>query len=202
MVYGDSLVILSYHAMEIDTFNNIESKTRGNYYVYGIEPVCFFDGSGPVMVQNPDSFYVRYQDQILGARSQITSLTMEFDTVNTKIDSTQNQISIGLNVMPTESLPDPTNLRLFTVIYEDSAPYISTFPPFPTKHSLFVVRKILPDTSGLNLTVNFPNSFDTTFTSTIENWDKTQIGVAAFVQNIETKKVLQAVVKRNFPEVK
>ena len=67
---------------------------------------------------------------------------------------------------------------------------------------MFVVRRILPDTLGLSLTVDFPNSYDTTFTATIENWDKAQIGVAAFVQNIETKKVLQAVVKRSLPEVK
>jgi hypothetical protein len=67
---------------------------------------------------------------------------------------------------------------------------------------LFVVRKILPDTLGLNLTVNFPNSLDTTFTAQLENWDTVQIGVAAFVQNIQTKKVLQAVVKRKFWEVK
>lgn len=200
MKYGDSLVILSYHAMETDTFSNIESKVRGRYYNYGIEPACVFDGGSPVMVQNPDSFYVRYQNQILGARSQVTSLTMEFDTAKTKIDA--SQINIGLNVSPTESLPDPVNLRLFVAIYEKVAPYISSFPPFDTLHTWFVVRRMLPDTSGLNLTVDFPNSFDTTFAATIENWDKAQIGVAAFVQNIETKKVLQAVVKRSFPEVK
>ena len=200
MFYGDSLVILSYHAMETDTFSNIESKVRGRYYNYGIEPSCVFDGGSPVMVQNPDSFYARYQDQILGARSQVTSLTMEFDTAITKIEA--SQLNIGLNVTPTESLPDPANLRLFVAVYEKVAPYLSSFPPFDTLHTWFVVRRILPDTSGLNLTVDFPFSFDTTFTSTIENWDKTQIGVAAFVQNIETKKVLQAVVKRNFPEVK
>ena len=193
-------MILSYHTLDYDTFANADSKARGRFYNYGIEPAGVFDGGSPVYVENPDSFRVRYQDQILGARSQATSLTMEFDMV--KIDSTTNQISIGLNVTPTESLPDPTNLRLFTVIYEDSAPYISNFPPFPTKYSLFVVRKILPDTLGLNITVNFPISFDTTFTTQLENWDPAQIGVASFVQNIQTKKVLQAVVKRKIQEVK
>jgi hypothetical protein len=194
MVYGDSLVILSYHPLETDTFVNAESKTRGRWYNYGYEPACIFDGSSPIHVDNSDSFYVRYQDNILGARSQPTSLTIEFDTTITKIDSTQ--LMIGFSLTPTESLPDPTNLRLFTVIYEDSASYVSNFPPFPTKHSLFVVRKILPDTLGLNLTVNFPNTFDTVFVTRLGNWQPEHIGVASFVQNIATKNVLQAVVKR------
>ncbi len=200
MFYGDSLVILSYHIQESDTFRNPESKARNRLYEPGIEPSCIFDGGSPVMVQNPDSFYARYHDQILGARSQVTSLTMEFDTAITKIDA--SQINIGLNVTPTESLSDPANLRLFIAVYEKITPYLSIFSPEDTLYSLFVVRRILPDTLGLSLTVDFPNSFDTTFTAMLENWDKAQIGVAAFVQNIETKKVLQAVVKRNFPEVK
>ena len=200
MVYGDSLVILSYHIQESDTFRNPESKARGRLYNPGIEPSCIFDGGSPVSVQNPDSFRFRYQDQILGARSRPTSLTMEFDIVKTKIDSTQ--LNIGLNVTPTESLPDLSNLRLFIVVYEKITPYLSFFPPFDTLHSLFVVRKILPDTLGSNLTIDFPNSFDTTFVTSVENWDKTQIGVASFIQNIQTKQILQAVVKRKFLEVK
>uniref|UniRef100_A0A7C6ED85 Uncharacterized protein n=1 Tax=candidate division WOR-3 bacterium TaxID=2052148 RepID=A0A7C6ED85_UNCW3 len=188
MVFGDSLVVLSYHAQDYDTFNNPLSKARARLYNPGIEPVCFFDGSGPVSVQDPDSFYARYQDQILGARSQTTSLRLEleFDT----------KINIKINVIPTESLPDPANLRLFVVVYEKVAPYLSGFPPFDTMHAFFVVRKFLPDTLGLNLSfLNFPNSFDTVFTTQLENWDSTQIGVASFVQNIQTKKVLQAVKK-------
>jgi hypothetical protein len=194
MVFGDSLVILSYHVQDSDTFKNAESKERGRFYNFGTEPSCVFDGGSPYFIN--DSFYVRYQDQILGARAQATSLTMEFDTANTKIDSTQ--LKIGLIVTPTESLPDPSNLRLFVVVYEQIAPYLSSFPPFDTMHSLFVVRKILPDTLGLYLTTDFPNSFDTTFATSLENWDKTQIGVASFIQNIQTKQVLQAVVKRKF----
>lgn len=196
MIYGDSLVVLSYHTVEGDTFTNLETKARGRYYNYGFEPSCIFDGGSPVYVENLDSFYVRYSDQILGARSQKTSLTMEFDTTVTKIDAPQ--LIIGLSVTPTESLPDPTSLRLFVVIYEDSARYLSSFPPFDTLYALFVVRKILPDTLGLNLTVNFPNKFNTTFATQLGNWQTSQLGVAAFVQNRQTKQILQAVVKRSF----
>jgi hypothetical protein len=183
----------------MDTFVNSDGKTRHHLYGVAEEPTLYFCGGekiSPVECPNPDSYYVRYQDNINGARSRATSLTMEFDTTTTKIDT--NQINIGINVTPTESLPDQANLRLFVVIYEDSAFYLSSFPPFEPKHSLFVVRKILPDTLGLNLTVEFPNSFDTTFTYPVGNWDKAQIGIASFVQNIQTKEVLQAVVKRKF----
>lgn len=193
------MVVISYHASVTDTFANSDGKARHQFYNITEEPTSYFSGGeriSPVECPNADSYYVRYQDNILGARSQATSLTMEFDTAITKIDS--NQINIGLNVTPTESLPDRANLRLFVVIYEDSAFYLSSFPPHDINHSLFVVRKILPDTLGLNLTVDFPNSFDTTFTTPAENWDKAQIGVASFVQNIQTKEVLQAVVKRKF----
>ena len=194
MVYGDSLVILSYHTQDDDSFRTVDSKERGRFYNYGVEPSSVFDGGSPYFIEG--NYYTLYQDQILGARSQATSLTMEFDTAKTKIDS--NQINIGLNVTPTESLPDRANLRLFVVVYEKIANYLSAFPPHDTLHSLFVVRKIVPDTLGLNLTVDFPNSFDTTFTTEAENFDETQIGVASFVQNIQTKEVLQSVVKRNF----
>ena len=114
------MVILSYHIQESDTFRNPESKARSRLYEPGIEPSCVFDGGSPVMVQNPDSFYVRYKDHILGARSQVTSLTMEFDTAITKIDA--SQINIGLTVTPTESLPDPANLKLFIAVYEKYHP--------------------------------------------------------------------------------
>jgi hypothetical protein len=194
MVYGDSLVILSYHSQAGDTFLNVESKERGSYYNYGVEPSAVFDGGTPYFIEG--NYYTLYQDQILGARSQATSLTMEFDTANTKMDT--NQINIGLNITPTESLPDRANLRLFVVVYEKTANYLSAFPPHDTLHSLFVARKMLPDTLGVNLTVDFPGSFDTTFVTTVGNLDKTQIGVASFVQNIQTKEVLQSIVKRNF----
>lgn len=193
------MVVLSYHTSVADTFATSDGKARRQLYSVAEEPTSFFSGGeriSPVECPNADSYYVRYQDNILGARSQATSLTMEFDTANTKIDT--NQINIGLNITPTESLPDRTNLRLFVVVYEKTANYLSAFPPHDTMHSLFVVRKILPDTLGLNLTVDFPGSFDTTFTTQLENWDKIQIGIASFVQNIQTKEVLQAVVKRNF----
>lgn len=200
MIYGDSLVVLSYHAQDYDTFSNPVSKVRARLYNPGIEPSCIFDGGSPIYIQNPDSFRVRYQDHILGARSQTTSLRMEFDTIKTKLDSTQ--ITIGVNVLPTESLADPANLRLFVVIYEKNAPYLSSFPPFDTLHAFFVVRKFLPDTLGLDLAfLNFPNSFDTVLSTQLENWDLTQIGIASFVQDIQTKKVLQAI-KKNFKEGK
>jgi hypothetical protein len=198
-VYGDSLVVLSYHTSVADTFATNDGKARRQLYSVTEEPTSFFSGGeriSPVECPNADSYYVRYQDNILGARSQATSLTMGFDTANTKIET--NQINIGLNITPTESLPDRANLRLFVVVYEKIANYLSAFPPHDTMHSLFVVRKILADTSGLNLTVDFPSSFDTTLTTTVGNWDKTQIGVASFVQNIQTKEVLQVVVKRKF----
>ena len=193
------MVVISYHASVTDTFANSDGKARHQFYNITEEPTSYFSGGGkisPVECPNPDSYYVRFQDNILGARSRATSLTMEFDTATTKIDT--NQINIGINITPTESLPDRANLRLFVVIYEDSAFYHSSFPPFDSMHSLFVVRKILPDTLGLNLTVAFPNSFDTTLTNPLGSWDKDQIGIAAFVQNIQTKEVLQAVVKRKF----
>ena len=189
------MVVISYHTSDT-VFANADSKTRGRWYNYGEDPTCIFDGGAPYFTD--DSFYVRYQDNILGARSQATSLTLAFDPDTTKIDTTTNQINIGINVTPTESLPDRANLRLFVVIYEDSAYYQSSFPPFAPMLSLFVVRKILPDTLGLNVPVEFPNSFDTTFTNPVGSWDKDQIGIAVFVQNIQTKEVLQAVVKRKF----
>ncbi len=189
--FGDSLVFFSYHAFEYDTFYNTESHTRDSLYSIIYEPTCVFAGTEfvtPITVTDPDSFYSVYKQYVLGVRSRTTSLTMEFDTALTKIEA--NQLKIGLTVNPTESLPDLANLRLFLVIFEDSLFYQS-------EYYLKVVRKLLPNTQGLNLTVNFPNSFDTLLTIQLENWNTTQLGVAAFVQNMQTKEVLQAVVKRN-----
>lgn len=147
-------------------------------------------------MQEPDSFYAVYRDMIDGARSRKTVLEMALDTALTKADSAQ--VSLGVRVEPTDSAVDQlSHLTLVAVIFEDSLPYEFLGD---TVHAWRVVRRVFSDTWGIPVNLRFGVPFETTLVAPNPGWRPAHVGVAAFVQDRESKQVLQSTARLRLGE--
>lgn len=154
-----------------------------------------FDGRLGPQVEIPDSFYPVYRDMIDGARSVPAVLEMRLDSLRTWVDS--QMATVGLAVSPTDSIVDTmTGLRLVAVILEDSVPYEMLGD---TLYARMAARAVLTDTFGIPLTLKFGRDFDTTLTVPVQEWNVTRLGVAAFLQDYASRRVLQSVVRYRLP---
>uniref|UniRef100_A0A7C4GC57 Uncharacterized protein n=1 Tax=candidate division WOR-3 bacterium TaxID=2052148 RepID=A0A7C4GC57_UNCW3 len=161
---------------------------RERWYNVTWQPSAVFDGRPGPQVQQPDSFYPVYRDMIDAARSRKTVLEMTLDPDLTRADSAQ--VSIGVRIEPTDSLIDAmANLALVAVVFEDSLPYEYLGD---TLHAWRVVRRVLSDTWGIPVSLRLGTVFETTLVVPNPGWRPRLTGVAAFVQNTESKQVLQS----------
>lgn len=174
------------------TFEAIDGRWR--WYEQPVSPWGFFDGARSPQVTEPDSFYSWYGNMFDGARSQTSPLEMWLDSATTGVDSPM--VRIGVHINPTDSVVDEMeSLMLVGVVFEDSIPYVSQLHQGDTVYTRLVVREIIADTWGVPISVEFPVEFSTTLGATLGEWRTDMLGVAAFVQDTATKKVLQSVVQ-------
>lgn len=170
-----------------------EAEERSSRYdVGGFWPTAFFDGFYRAP-QIQDSFYQVYDDMIVQARSQTTVLEMSLDSAKTGLDSIQ--ISVGVHITPTDSVVNAMgSLMLVAVVYEDSVPYISLLSP-DTVYARFCARHVIGGTWGIPVTLRFGADFDTVLTAPNSTWNRSRLGVAVFVQDTSSLRVLQSVGK-------
>ncbi len=162
------------------------------YNVAGFWPTAFFDGFYRAP-QITDSFYGVYDGMIGQARSLTTVMEMSLDSATTRLDSTE--LSIGVHITPTDSAVDKMKgLMLVAVVHEDSAPYYSMLQE-DTAYARFCVRRVIGDTWGVPLTLSFGADFDTVLTTPLGAWERSRLGVAVFVQDTSSLRVMQSVGK-------
>ncbi|GAH09680.1 unnamed protein product, partial [marine sediment metagenome] len=67
----------------------------------------------------------------------------------------------------------------------------------PDSTFYFVVRKMIPDEQGVLIDLLYPDSIvkEVDF-NLLSHWHKNKLGVVAFVQDMETNQVLQAIVDK------
>ncbi len=173
-VYGDSLAIISYN----ETFISAEVHERLDYYGNPVDPTVIFDGDDEIFVEDPGSFVQTYEQHITAAQADTPSFN--FGITATASDSSG---TVWLHIGPTDTLSEGS-LMAFVAICEDSVDGV-------LKDFNYVCRYLYE----FPINLSFPDSLDTTivFTNTL---NPTKMRAVAFVQDLDTKKVMQAITKK------
>lgn len=193
--FRDSVVVVAYHRrIAGDTLSPacVEAR-RAFYYETGGEPATVFDGGEVVRTPGPEHNYETFRNYILAARSVAPRVRLELAAT---LDSTGGTIVVsasGADATPVESL------RLFIAITEDSLPATQAGATDTVFSS--VMRAMLPDNGGRAIrlsradTVRVEERF-----RPAEYWHKSRLAATAWIQEMETKRVLQATGSRRFEE--
>jgi thiol-disulfide isomerase/thioredoxin len=175
--YGSSkFIVLEYHGN--DELSN--SKTEARSLWYGVQgfPTVQFDGNTPVVggALNLQSIY----EKVIQKRLAIAP------TVNLTLSGNIGEQTglVKATITPVSGITR-TNLKLRWVIYEDNV-------NFNRKYYRYVVRDILAE-DKLDLQGTQPKNVSKTFTVN-PVWNYANLGIVAFVQDDNSKEVLQTVV--------
>ena len=175
--YGSSkIVVLEYHSG--DEFSNSKSEERAKWYSVRGFPTAKFDGVKSQVGASEDvsSQYKPIIDSELANSALLTiSLSGVIGAENGQIKAT---------ITPVTMLPE-SNLTLNWVVYEDNL-------SVKGKSKRVVVRDVL---SSDNLTVNNKQPINMSKTFALNpTWNHANVGLVVFVQDNNTKKVLQTAV--------
>jgi len=189
---GDSLVVIAWHRRVAgDTLSPLYAESRAAFYQEpgGGEPATVFDGGDVVRTAGPEYNYETFHNQLLAAKSIRPKAQLELaGTVGTAACSILVR-AWGIDSTPAESL------RLFVTICEDSV--LSRLPG--NAETLFnrVLRYLLPDENGLAVALTPTDTLETVQRCALQPfWNPFRLGAVAFVQDMATRKVLQAVLLR------
>ena len=186
--FNDSLVIIAYHRrLAGDTLSPGYVENRKTfYYSTNGEPATVFDGGEVVWTPGPEYNYPTFHAKTVVARNTPPGAQLSMAATLSVSDGTIAISATGVTSTPTESL------RLFIVIVEDS---VHAYLP-GAYDSIFrhVMRQMLPDEKGT------PISLAVGDTVVMERqyelkpfWNQSMLGAVAFIQDMRTHSVLQAV---------
>ena len=167
-------MIISYHTNW--TYQSTAAVEREEYYATGlIVPYAIFDGTIVVWEPSPDAYYPRYAqaDSIARAVEPLFNIDILDATASTTTGS------IEMRLVPTDTLPDD-ELAVFAAVVEDTLP--GAYTSF-----MHVCR----DLYKFPWQLSYPDSLDTTITFS-HDIPVNQMKVVVFVQDIDTREVLQA----------
>ncbi len=189
--YGDSLAVIAYHRRILgDTLSPEYCSAREILYGITTSPATVFGGvSGIIQTQDPSQNYLTFKGWIIRRRSVASNIEVELETT-----ISSSSAHILLCIITVDSIEAGDN-RLFVVLYEDSVYFAQVGAP----DSIFryVVRKMIPDEWGMPIDIAYPDSllqevdFDLS-----PGWNLEKLGIVAFIQDLETKNVLQAIVSK------
>jgi thiol-disulfide isomerase/thioredoxin len=185
--FPDSMVVIAYHRRVAgDTLSPDYSETRTVvYYSEGGEPATMFDGGAVVRTSGPEENYPTFHAMTVAARNVEPGAQLGLSAEANASDGQVTVWATGVTATPTDSL------RLFVVLMEDSIhAFLSGAPDSVFRH---VMRQMLPDVDGepVNLAIGDTVVKEYDF-PVLPFWNRATLGVAAFVQDIQTRAVLQA----------
>jgi len=187
MNHGDSIVVIKYHPSTSDPFYHSEAVTRLNYYGVTGYPTTVFDGVNKVVggwSGQYATFESEYNERISIPSPVQVSITLDFDPIT-------RQVTSVVYVEAESDLPPGAVLRY--VVVEDSIFY--TWIGRDVCRDVF--RDMLPDPSGIPLNLTAGQSLsDTIIFSLPEQWMEPYVYFLAFIQDDNTKEILQADKKR------
>jgi len=180
--YGDSLAVLVYHMRRLggadtgDTLSPEEAQDRSEWYSVTAAPTALFDGESRLLGAATVQFaYNNYHNLIVTRRGVWSPFQISIDPSLTGQD-----IQVDCSVIPLNSISG--ELTLWLALLQDSV-------SFNGSRYDFVVRRIESRDFSPAGTDTFRTSFQ------FQNrWSNADLGIVAFVQNDETKSVLQAAV--------
>jgi hypothetical protein len=156
------------------------AEDRETYYESGyVIPFVIFDGSNVVWEQSPSSYESRYRD----AFDIALTVTPLFNITVTNPTTSATQASFDLELVPTDTLPED-EIHAFVMICEDSLP--GSYTTF-----MYAAR----DMQEVTVDVAYPDTFTQTITFS-HNIPPHTLSAAVFVQDIDTKEVMQSIMTR------
>lgn len=155
----------------------------------------FYEVSGvPALRVNGEAVhsygYESYLDSYIDGASAIDA-KVDIDATAT-LDGDQLKVNVSLSPI---SITDGTNLRLFTAVVEERVEWAQPAANGETAWN-YVMRKLLPSAQGqaLETTLDKVTPYEYEFAWQLQNfYDKTQMGLVTFVQDISTREVLGTV---------
>ncbi len=188
--YGESLAVIIYHRRQLgDTLSPPYIATRESLYHILSSPTVVFDGIHIVQTENPNDDYMIYKQYITTQKSAKTKLFLHLDS-----ELSADSVDVTVNIGAMDSLNN-NHLNLFLVVYENDV----FFKQLGAPDSIFdyVVRKIVPDENGMEFEIDYLDSLTKQVSFALSpNWNTDKLGIVAFVQDMETKEVLQAAVNK------
>ncbi len=188
--YGDSLAVIAYHRRALgDTLSPPYVAVRESLYSIQTSPIVVFDGVHIVQTEKPEDDYPTYKNFIELERGDTTFLRLQLD-----IAVQGSSINLKSILIPLDTI-EQGNYRLFLIVVEDSVYFKQVGAP--ESIFCFVMRKMIPDEEGIEINPVFPDTLVEEIDFLIQpNWDTDKLGIVAFVQDMETKKVSQAITMR------
>ncbi len=189
--YEDSLAVIAYHRrITGDTLSPEYVSTREALYGITTSPSTVFDGiSGIVQTEDSSQNYPIFKGWIIQRRNVSPNLRLSME-----INVVSSSVNLELHIVSIDSIEDG-EYRLFLVLYEDDVYFAQAGAPESTFH--YVVRKMIPDEQGIHVDLYYPDSLVKEIDFNLQsNWDQDKCGIVAFIQNLETKEVLQAIVDK------
>jgi thiol-disulfide isomerase/thioredoxin len=185
--FPDSLVVIAYHRRTAgDTLSPDYSETRRLfYYSDGGEPATTFDGGEVVWTPGPEYNYPTFHGMTVAGRNVVPGAQLAVTATIGDSDGTVTVSASGVTATPADSL------RLFVVITEDS---VRAYLPGATD-SVFrhVMRKMLPGVDGEPVYLVVGDTVVKEYDFRVQPfWSRPMLGAVAFVQDMRTRKVLQA----------
>lgn len=173
---GDTLAVICYHVHF--RYSTPEAEERWAFYDSVIIPSVVFDGTENVFVAYPP-FEEIYEDYIDLARG----VTPNFNLYISNATASPTTGSINLRIVTADTIPDDS-IVAFVSILEDSLP--GTYGTF-----YHVCRSLFQ----FPVTLTYPDSLDTTITFS-HNIRVDKMNTVVFIQDIDTKEVMQAIIKK------
>ena len=171
-------MLVCYHVGQ--TYATQFAQDRETFYETGyVIPFVIFDGSNVVWEQSPSSYESRYRE----AFDIALTVTPLFNITITDPTTSATQASFDLELVPTDTLPED-EIHAFVVVCEDSLP--GSYTTF-----MYVGR----DVQELILDIAYPDTFTQTITFS-HNIPPQHLCAAVFVQDMDTKEVMQSVMTR------
>jgi hypothetical protein len=188
--YNDSLAVIAYHRRVAgDTLSPVYVAVRESIYSITTSPIVVFDGVHAVQTQDTSENYLTFKNWIIHERNIAPSLRIGLET-----NIVSSSVNCNISLITVDSI-EPGDYRLFIVLYEDSVYFPQAGAAESTFH--YVIRKMLPDEYGIPCDIGYPDSLHKEVTFSLQTqWDLQKLGIVAFVQEMETKEVLQAVLKQ------
>lgn len=198
---AESLIVIAWHRRVAgDTLSPAWVEQRSAFYdeAVGGEPATVFDGGALVRTTDPSQNYTTFHDAYTGAKSHnplvrlTVSVALSGDTVPNRNGSghVATACSVAVQVVGVDSTPGET-LHLFIVLCEDSV----RSRLVGNSETLFnhVVRGMVPDENGTAMVLTRNDTFDFVRTVGLAGfWNPARLKVVAFVQELNSHRVLQA----------
>jgi hypothetical protein len=194
---SSNIVAVAYHTLQphydsIYYENPTESNARQTYYSVTGYPTSVLDGN---VFNSASANLIPIMDSVVTSRLVVSS-PYKINIVNASLAGNQLQVKVLFTSLSSSNITDSITAHVVVIektVYKSS--YASGYPGnnSETKYE-YVMRKMLPNSTGTSLYNKFLNASDTlNFTWTLAKIKNTsQLRVVAFVQNNQTKEIYEA----------